>query len=267
MSNQERSRDSKGPLVWPIGLAVVGLFLLFSNFLLLGDFNILDLWPIGLVIIGVQILLRGDLVPSSDFRTFGITRGSIESATLEINSGEIDVNIRALEGSNIERLIAGQYAHQARPTLNVRDVHAHLRMERGHTPWLSFADWEMGISQDLPWQIVISSYLGQVTADLSQAIMQNALISTGLGDIHLILPSEVFESVYIRSLLGNISLVTPLGYNVRITVETGRFFKVQVDENRYEEIETGVYVSYDADEDLPLVDIVVSGTFGDAYLS
>lgn len=267
MNKQEHSRDSKGPIVWPLGLAIVGLFLLFSNFLLLGDFNILDLWPIGLVIIGVQVLLRGDLVPSSDFRTFGITRGSIESATLEISSGEIDVNIRVLESQNIERLIAGQYAHQARPTLNVRDVHAHLRMERSHTSWLSFADWEMGISQDLPWQIVISSYLGQVTADLSQAIIQNALISTGIGDIHLIVPSEAFESLYIRSLLGNISLVTPSGYNVRITVETGRFFNVQVDENRYEEIEAGVYISHDSNQDLPLVDIVVNGIFGDAYLS
>jgi hypothetical protein len=267
LSNRERSRDSKGPLVWPLGLAVVGVFLLLSNFLLLGDFNIFDLWPIVLVIIGAQILLRGDLVPSSDFRTFGITRGSIESATLEINAGEIDVNIRALESRNLERLIAGQYAHQARPSLNVRDVHAHLRMDRGRTPWLSFANWEMGISQDLPWQIVISSYLGQITADLSHVIIQNALISTGIGDIHLISPSESFEALYIRSLLGNINLITPPGYNVRITVEKGRFLSVQAAENRYEEIEAGIYRSRDANEDLPLVDIIINGTFGDAYLS
>lgn len=266
MSNRERSRDSKGPLVWPIGLAIVGLLLLLGNFLFLGDFNILDFWPLILVIIGAQILLRGDLVPDNGFRTFGITRGSIESATLEVNSGEIDVNIGALEGRNLERLIAGQYAHQSRPALNVRDVHAHLRMERGQTSWLSFANWEMGISQDLPWQILISTYLGQVTADLSHVIMQNALISTGVGDIHLVAPSEAFEALYVRSLLGNINLITPQGYNVRVTVEAGRFFNLQVDESRYEEIEYGVYAN-DADEEFPLVDIVINGTFGDAYLS
>jgi hypothetical protein len=267
LSNREQSHDKKGPLVWSLGLAIVGLFLLLSNFLLLGDFNILDLLPIVLVLIGVQVLLHGDFVPSSDFRTFGITRGSIESATLEINSGEIDVNIRALESPNVERLIAGQYAHQARPALNVRDVHAHLRMERSRTPWLSFSDWEIGISQDLPWQIVVSSYLGQVSVDLSQAIIQNVLISTGIGDIHLIAPAESFEALYVRSLLGSINLITPLGYNVRITVEGGRFFGVQVDENRYQETEAGVYTSRDADEDLPLLDIIVNGTFGDVYLS
>ena len=34
-----------------------------------------------------------------------------------------------------------------------------------------------------------------------------------------------------------------------------------------EEIESGVYASRNIDDELPLVDIVVSGTFGDAYLS
>ena len=267
MSNRERSRGSKGPLLWPLGLVLVGGLLLLSNFFLLGDFDILDLWPILLVIIGTQILLRGDVLPSNDFRTFGITRGSIESATLEINAGEIDVNIRALQTRNTERLIAGQFANQARPDLNVRDVHAYLTMERSQTPLLSFANWEMGVSQDLPWQMVISTYLGQVTSDLSHVIMQNALISTGLGDIHLTAPSEAFEALYVRSLFGNINVMTPTGYNVRITLEGGRFFGVTVDESRYEEIEPGVYASRDNDDAYPLVDIVIRGTFGDAYLS
>lgn len=267
MSNRDRSTGNKGPLVLPLLLAIVGVFLLLSNFFLLGDFNILNLSPIILVLIGAVVLLRGDLVPSDNFRTFGITRGSIESATLEINAGEIDVSIRALQTRNTERLIAGQYANQARPELDVRDVHANLSMERSKTPWLSFANWEMGISQDLPWQIVISSYLGQVNADLSNLIMQNALISTGIGDIHLVAPPESFETIYIRSLLGNITAHTPDGYNVRITVDSGRFFGVNVDDTRYEETESGVYLSCNRDEVLPIVDIVISGTFGDAYLS
>lgn len=267
MSNRERSRGSKGPLVWPLILAVLGVLLLLSNFFLLGNFQILNLAPFVLVIIGAIILLRGDILPSNDFRTFGITRGSIESATLEINSGEIDVSIRSLQTRNTERLIAGQYANQARPKLDVQDVHAYLSMERSQTPWLSFADWEMGISQDLPWQIVASSYLGQVNADFSNVIMQNALISTGIGDIHLVSPPEAFETIYLRSLIGNITVHTPSAYNVRITIEAGRFFGLNIDEEKYEEIETGTYVSRNHDDVLPLVDIVISGTFGDAYLS
>lgn len=267
MTNRDRSTGSKGPLVTPIILVILGVLLLLSNFFLLGEFDLLDLSPILLVIIGAVILLRGDILPSDDFRTFGITRGSIESATLEINSGEIDVSIRALQTRNTERLIAGQYANQARPNLDVQDVHAYLMMERSQTPWLSFADWEMGVSQDLPWQVVISSYLGQVNADFSHVIMQNALISTGLGDIHFVAPSEAFETIYLRSLMGNIIIHTPENYNVRLMIEGGRFFGLNVDENQYEEIETGIFVNRHSNDELPLVDIVISGTFGDAYLS
>lgn len=268
MNNSNRSRGTKGPLVWPLTVAILGILLLLSNFFLLpSDFNLIALWPVLLVIPGAQVLLRGDLVPGNDFRTFGITRGSIESATIEINSGEIDVLIRALQTRNTERLIAGQYANQARPDLDVRDVHAYLTMDRSKTPWFSFADWEMGISQDLPWQIVASTYFGQVNADFNHVVIQNALINTGIGDIHLVSPSEAFEPIYLHSLFGSISIFTTESYNVRITVNGGRFFGINVDESRYEEIEIGVYTSRNIDDDLPLVDIIVSGIFGDAYLS
>ncbi|MEM9952949.1 MAG: DUF5668 domain-containing protein [Chloroflexota bacterium] len=267
MSSRERSLGSNSSPIWSFLLIILGVLLLLSNFFLLGDFDIVDLWPILLVVVGAQVLLRGDILPSQAFRTFGITRGSIESATLEINAGEIDVAIRALQTRNTERLIAGQFANQARPELDVRDVHAMLTLERSQTPWLSFADWEMGLSQDLPWQIVASTNFGQVTADLNNVIVQNALINTGIGDIHLVSPSEAFEPLYVRSLLGSITILTPLEHRVRISVEGGRFFGVTVNDDRYEEIEAGVYLSRDANDDYPLIDIVVMGTFGDTYLS
>lgn len=267
MSINERSQNSKGPLVLPLIVALLGVLLLLSNFFLLGDFNILDLWPVLLVIIGATILLRGDIVPNQDFRTFGITRGSIESATLDINAGEIDITIRALQTRNTERLIAGQYANQARPDLDVQDVHAYLTMDRRDTPLLSLANWEMGISQDLPWQIVASTNLGQVNLDLNHVILQNALISTGIGDIRLVCPTESFEPIYIRSLMGSITALAPDGCNARITIEGGRFFGVTIDDTRYEEVEAGIYVTRNPDDTLPLVDVVISGTFGDAYLS
>lgn len=245
---------------------LVGVLLLLHNFFLLEKINIRTLWPLLLVFLGVHILLRGDILPSTAFRSFGITRGSIESATLEINSGEIDVSISALQSANRERLIAGQYAHNSRPELEVSDVHADLLLQRGKTPWLSLTNWELGISQHLPWQIVLSSYLGQVVVDLSEIILHNALIHTGIGDIHLTVPNEAFEAIYVRSILGTITIASPNGSNVRITVESGRFFSAIVDSERYEEIEPNVYQTHDLDDSMPIIEVIVAGTFGDAYL-
>jgi hypothetical protein len=259
-----KTKQSRGPWLWPLLLTAVGVVLLLSNFLLLGDFKLANLWPLALVVIGAQILLRGDVAPSWDARTFGITRGSVESGTLEISAGEIDVEVRALQRGG--RLIAGQFAHQARPTLTAIGTHAYVKMDRAATPWLSFADWQIGVARDLPWQVLVSTYLGQVNLDLSNLIVQSAVVATGFGDIRLVCPHEAFEPLRLRSSLGNIHVLTPPGGNTRVYFTETRLFHVRVDESRYERYE-GAYVSRDVREDAPLVEVYLAGTFGDAYLA
>ena len=258
-------RSSRGPWLWPLLLAAIGVVLLLDNFLLLGDFNPTLLWPLLLVVIGAQILLRGDLLPGTQTQTFGVTRGSVEAAALEISAGEIDVRIRSLQREG--RLIAGQYAAQSRPQMTVEDTQAHILMSRSATPWLSFSDWEMGLAQDLPWQIYISTHLGQVNLDLSDLILQEAVITTGFGDLRCICPYEALGPVRLQSALGAIQVVTPVGYRTQITIDHSLFFGVHVDEQRYMQIEPGVYVSLDAPDDAPLVELFISGTFGDTYLA
>ena len=260
-----RGRSSGGPLLWPLAFTLIGIVLLLHNFLLLGDFNVINLWPLLLVVVGAQILLRGDVTGGGEARRFGITRGSVESGTLEISAGSIDVGVRAL--NTPERLIAGQYAYQSRPDLSVRDNHAHLVMDRSKTPWLAFNDWEMGIAGQMPWELIISTHLGQVNLDLSNLIIQTVIAASGIGDIRLVCPPEAFAPLTLQSSLGNIHVVTPPGYKSLITVNKGRFFNIHSDSNRYEEVEPRVFMSRDSDADAPLVEVQVSGTFGDAYLA
>ena len=256
---------SHGPLVWPLMLAIIGLILLLDNFLLLGEFDPMLLWPLVFVVLGAQILLRGDILPGSQTQTFGITRGSVEAGVLEISAGEIDVVVRSLQREG--RLIAGQYAAQSRPQMQVQDTFAHIKMNRAATPWTSFSNWEMGLARDLPWQVYISTHLGQVNTDLSTVIVQDAVVATGLGDIRFICPYEVLDSVHLRSAVGSIQVVTPVGHRAIITAHESRFFGVHVDFDRYEQLEDGVFASRNADEDAPDVHIQLSGTFGDAYLA
>lgn len=258
--------QARSPLILPLALVIIGGLLLLSNFYILENINLINLSPLLLVLLGTSLLLRGDWLPDQEFRPFGITRGSIESVTLDIDAGGIDVFIGALQTANSERLIAGQYARQSLPDLEVQDVHAVLRMQRSQTPLLSYVNWEMGLSRDLPWQILMSSHIGQVTIDLSHVIVQNGLIHTGIGDIHLTAPSELFETLYLRSIFGNIVITCPESYAVRVFVEAGRFFNVTIDESRYQQADDGSYHSQDHDEHSVPIDIVVSGTFGNAYL-
>jgi hypothetical protein len=205
------------------------------------------------------------VLPSADNRTFGITRGSVESATLEISSAEIDVQIRALQQEG--RLIAGQYALASRPVMRVGETHTHLKLDRSATPWLSFADWEMGLARDLTWRILVSTSLGQINLNLADIIVQEAIIASGVGDIRFICPAESLGPVQVTSTLGNIHFITPVNNRVQISVRTGRFFRVHCDERRYREIEPDIYTSLDAQESAPLVEVTISGSFGDVYLT
>lgn len=260
------SSKKRGPWLWPLALAIIGIGLLLNNFLLLGDFNLLNLWPLSLVIIGAQVLLRGDFAPSWDSRTFGITRGSVESATLEISSGEIDTYLSALPATSQERLIAGQFAVQARPNLKVQNLHAHLQFKRADTPWLTFADWEIGLARDLPWNIFATAYLGNIYLDLENLIIEKAAIYSGIGDIRLTLPLESFDVIRLRATLGNIYLRAPIGVRAHIHIQSGRFVQSYIDENRYQHVGDNVYLTQDIHPELPNIDVYLHNTFGDIYL-
>ncbi len=266
-----RANRANAPLLWPILVVIGGIVLLLDNFLLLDDFNAYTLLPLLLVIVGTQVLLRGDLIANTEGRRFGITRGSVETATLEINSGEIDVEVRQLQDDwrlrdGQHALIAGQFAVQTRPHLTMNENYAHLKMQRKATPWYSFADWKMGVAYDLPWQILVSSSFGQLDLDLSRLIIHDAVIASGFGDIRLVSPVEAFEPLFISSTLGNIQIVTPEGYNTRIVIQGGRMLRVHADEIRYDAVDKNVYVSHEQAENMPQVEIRVRGTFGDVYL-
>jgi hypothetical protein len=260
-----RARGSRGLWLGALALLALGIILLLNNFLLLSGFNVGALWPLLLVVVGALILLRGDLLPGTEARTFGITRGSVESATLEISAAEIDVIGRAFQREG--RLIAGQYAFDSRPQLSVQDSHAHLRMDRAATPWLSFANWEIALSRDLPWGIYVSTSLGQVDLDLRGLIVQQAVLATGIGDIRLVCPQEALEPLIVRSAVGSIRVLTPQGIKARVHTSGPAMFRVYVDETRYRQIEPGIYVSNDSDIEPFEVEIYISGTFGDAYLA
>lgn len=259
-----QAKDSRGPILMPIALVAVGVLLLLNNFLFLGNFNAAALAPLVLVAAGAVVLLRGDLVSGGKPRTFSITRGSVESAALEISAGEVDVELRRLHREG--RLIAGQFAPKARPDLVTEGTHAHLTMFRSKTPWLSFSDWQTALATDLPWQLHVSTSLGQVNADLSGLIVQDVTLATGTGDIFAVCPAECLDHIHLRSALGSIHFVTPPGQNTRITVQGSRMFSINADATRYQQVETNVYESLDGDADSPLIEVYIRGTFGDAYL-
>jgi hypothetical protein len=125
----------------------------------------------------------------------------------------------------------------------------------------------MGLARDLPWQILVSTHLGQVHLDLAGIIVQDVVVATGIGDIRLTCPAEALGTLRLRSALGNIHVTTPPGYRAQVKVTGSRVFGVHADDHRYEQADHNIFAARDADPTAPLMEIEVSGTFGDVYLA
>lgn len=253
--------------VWllPLLLVAVGVVLLLNNFLLL-DVDLTPYWPWLLVLVGLQVLVKGDIAPSWQAHSFGITRGSVQSGTLEIESGEVDVQLRALRKPG--RLIAGQYTARSRPSLNVRNNHASLHLQRGQTWWLSMADWDLGLAGDLPWALLASSSLGNVDADLRGLLLDRAVLASGIGTVTAVAPDRGSGPIFLRSTLGDVRVAVPEEMPATITVKAGPLARVRVDSRRYESIGDNRYVTRDPGSvpQSPL-EITVSTVFGTIYMS
>jgi hypothetical protein len=255
------------PGLWPLVLIAGGIALLLNNFFLL-DFALAPYWPILLVLVGLQLLLKGDIAPSWQAHTFGITRGSVQSGSIEIESGEVDVQLRALRKPG--RLVAGQYTARSRPSLAVRNNHATLRLQRGQTWWLSLADWDVGLADDLPWSVLASSYLGRMEVDLRGLAIDRAYISSGLGTVTVVCSENAAGPVVARSTFGDVRLSLPPDTPAVITISANPFGRVRMDHARFEEVEPGVYVTKlngsDVADDAYL-NISASTVFGSIFIN
>ena len=264
-------RSGRPPLILPLLLVVVGVLLLLRNFMLVTNVDILQYWPVVLVLAGLQLLVRGDLGITWQSQTFGITRGSVQSATLDASSGELDVKVRALRREG--RLIAGQYTGRSRPGLSVRGDHAYLFMQRGQTWPFSMADWEIGLARDLPWSLLISTHMGELDADLRGLRIEQAHFATGIGDVRVALSDlrEPHGDVRARSTFGNVTLVIPADVQAIVHVLHKPMARLQIDEARFLMLQPGVYATlgYEQrdEQNIPPVYVELASTFGTVRLS
>ena len=265
-------RVTRPPVLISLALIVIGAALLLRNFLLIDStFDLSRWWPLLLVAAGLMVLVRGDLAFTWQAQTFGITRGNVQGAVIEIGSGEVDVKIRALRREG--RLIAGQYAARSRPDLVVRGGQARLRMQRGHTWLLSLTDWEIGLARDLPWQLVLSAFLGDLDADLRGLQIERGYLATSFGDVRIIAP-ETDDSQPVRagsslrggSTFGSVLLTIPTGTPALVHIDAGRLARLQIDETRFFRREAGTYATLDYDAALEAgltpIRVHLFGTFG-----
>jgi len=262
--NQQGTRQSLALWIWPVILIVAGVLLLLQNYLLL-EFDVRQLWPLLLVFLGLQVILSGGLSLSRAGQNFGITRGSVEAGTLRVNSGELDLRLQLLQREG--RLIAGQYTARSRPQLEAEGNRAILTMLRSRTWLLSLADWDLGLAGDLPWSLLVSSFLGQVDLDLRGLIIDGAQLSTGIGDLRVMGPDIPAGPITLQSTLGDVYLTVPPEMPAAVTVLAGPLFDIRLLDTRWQPDGERRYITSDYTEAIEPLEFTIHGTTGSLYLS
>jgi hypothetical protein len=261
-------RSSRPNYIVPLVLIGAGILLLLNNFLLLKSEALTRFAPVLLVLVGLQLLLRGDLGLTWQSYTFGITRGNVQTASLEAVSGELDIKVRALRREG--RLIAGQYTGRSRPTLALRGEHAHITMQRGQTWPFSLADWEVGLARDLPWTLLVSTHLGEIDVDLRGLYIDEAHVAAGLGDVRVtlsdVMPEGDSYGVRVCATMGNITLVVPQQVEAVIVVRSKVTGHLNIDETRFLMIEPGIYATLGYQRSATPAAVELSTTFGTVRL-
>ena len=257
-------RSTRAPLIIPLLLVVVGVLLLLSNFLLLENVDIVRWWPVLLVLAGLQLLVRGDLGVSWQTKEFGITRGTVQIASVEASSGEIDIKVRMLRREG--RLVAGHYTARSRPQLTVRNNHARLMMQRGQTWPFSQGDWEIGLARDVPWTLLVSTHLGELDIDLRGVHVREANLATGIGDLKLQPSHMVDNGIRARSTFGSIWVNVPPDDQVIVTVKSRPLSRINIDETRFLMVRPGVYATLGYEQSHSPTVLEVATTFGTIHL-
>ncbi len=262
--NRQETEQGLALWIWPIVLIGGGVLLLLQNYLLL-DLNVLQFWPLVLVALGLQIFLGRGLSLSQASQNFGITRGSVESATLRANSGELDLRIQAVQREG--RLIAGQYTGRSRPQLQAEGSHAFLNMQRSKTWLLSMADWDFSLAKDLPWKLELSAYLGEIDVDMRGLVIDSAQISSGVGDVHVIGPDTPAGPITLRSTLGHIHLAVPEKIPAAVTIQAGGLFDIHLESDRWLPDGDRRYVTPDYAGAVESLEFTIQGTTGGLSLT
>ena len=207
------------PYLLPMLLACFGGALLAQNFLLLP--RAWRLPPLALILLGIYLLWRGDEATQRDparriparERRIRLPLGDALSASLVIDAAAASIQLRAASdktpaGAAREdaALLAGEYGSEAGFRRHFQ--HATILLDRRSLAELAGDNWRLRLAPELPWQLEIRSWLGDLRLDCRALRLENAQCSSVFGALRFTAPARADGPLLLRNHFGDIRLHT-----------------------------------------------------------
>ena len=220
---------------WPLILIAIGIDIIFGERSILGTaLSALLVLSLLVVIIGAsffadQLPFIRDLAEDSTWQKATVEHalGAFEAAEILIDFTSPPGKVFALEDDDY--LIQGDLAYQGELVFEVKgrgstaDVTLDSRFTGSSFGFqnVPHADWEIGLTPEIPLELTLDTGSGSCTFDLSALIIEDLFLDSGSGSIHLTLPEDQSFDFVLDSGSGSVRIDLPEGTGVRVVLESG----------------------------------------------
>ena len=268
---------------WPVVLILIGIDIIVGRRSAIGRFlmGILAIAMVGGVLLVLMVLPFGTTTTrttlESESAPFGLSvgpgathdlaldLGSMESATIRLDSGAADVRLSALESTS-DLLIGGAVHSNQNITQAYRDSNGTSQIDlRSSTIGGKFRflfggsiveeDWDLKLTQKIPLTLDFNMGATSAMLDLSSLTVTKFTVDAGASSIDLIVPRSGHTRGLIDTGAANISIEIPEGVAAKISIDGG-LSSVDVDQSRFPKVGDN-YVSPDYDNATDRIDLSI----------
>lgn len=235
-------------IFWGAALILFGVLFLLQNQGYIANVFAL-FWPLILILAGVWIVSGVFWKPSLDSaETFSIPLGAAKHVRYRFAHGAAQIHISG--GAPTGQAILGSTAVGTNHHSHVDGDRLEIKVDTGPSfiPVLGPAGgaWRYQITQEVPVSLVIEAGASAFEVDLQDVMASDIELKVGASTFDMTLPARGVSRLEIEGGAANFNLRVPEGTAGRINTVEG-FTSLNVDTNRFPQLDSGVYQSPDFD--------------------
>lgn len=238
-------------LFWGVVLVVIGLLALLDNLGLLAGVNVWGLiFPIGLILLGIWVLWGNFLRSSMEVEQLSLPLEGASEANIRLQHGAGRLAVSG--GTSPNFLIEGDFGGGADITKNqhgdLLEIRLNTKLQFVPFVWWrgSGLDWDIRLSQGIPISLELETGASEARLDLGDLQVKRLNLKCGASSVKLYLPKDAGQTAAkVEAGAASIEVQIPLGVATRIR-SRGGLSRLSLDEKRFPRF-GDIYQSIDYD--------------------
>ena len=239
----------RGNLFWGIVLIFLAALLLASQQGWIKGDIFGYFWPVVVILFGIWLLTGalGKGRSAARAQALSIPLENARSARIKLDHGAGRLNIQA--GAASTELLNGAVGAEVETSTRFEADQVQVMLRNSPHFWAWYPgeslDWDIHLNGEIPLSLKIDSGASSSTLDLTDLKVVDLDIDTGASSTEVNLPANAGNThVDIDSGASSLNLRIPTGVAARIRVKSG-IASVNVDSNRFQRLDGGLYQSAD----------------------